>query len=185
MIVRFLPFFVPDWEAAFAKNLKYSDTKLPHWALSSFAPGEKEGGQISVYELDADVEIADIAAALAFQKNSVARCFFVGASRSSIEASGLLIKETKGLTQHPAVNERHRDIAVPDRTALTALASIFLKGDPLNVEKKEVEVRLAAHARLDAIDWVGTAKSGNQPAWLKVQDFTKRSLVTVCGQPLT
>lgn len=182
MIVRFVPCFVSEWEKAFAGDVAYTETKLPHWALSSFSPGDKEEGQISVYEIDDEIRIADVAAAMAFLKKSSTRWFFVGTSRASIEAKGLDLIETKGATQHPSVNVRHRDIAVPDRSVLTALASLFLKGEPLNVEKKEIQARLTAHARANAIDWIGTAKSCNPNAWEVVRDFTKRSVVNVIGQ---
>lgn len=185
MLIRLVSSFVSQWEAAFGDEATYTAGTLPHWALSSFTPGEKEHGLISLYEVDETLTAGDVAAAMAFLKQSTPRWFFVGVPRTTLEKRGLVLRSTAGGTHHPEINRRHYDLAVPDRTALTIVAKLFLNGQPLNVEKREAEARLTLHARNDSIDWLGTAKGSNDNAWRHVREFTKKTAAEITGKAVS
>jgi hypothetical protein len=182
MLLRLVE-FVTDWEAVLSGDVTADASNPPHWAVSSFAPSESDKSRISLYEVDEAVTAPDVAAALAFRKQTYGRWFFIGAARAALEGAGFELIPTKGLTHHPEVNDRHFEVAIPDVAALVRIAGLYLHGEPYNVEKKEIPPQLTRHARANRIDWMATAKGSNEPAWRTVRDFTKGGAVTVQGQP--
>lgn len=177
--------FVENWKKYLAGELPRGGRNPPVWAVASFIPKEGEDGAISMYEIDTVVEPTDVAAALRFTQSNKASCFFVGVERETLEKNGFKIEPTNGSTRHPEVNGCHFDVKIETASMLRRITLLFLKGKPEPVEYKRLDQRLTAHARVNRIDWMKTAKEGPETAWKRVQGFTKEKAIALSGQPLT
>lgn len=182
-ILRLVPeHLVEDWQEALAEQPTYSAETLPHWAIATFTPSDRDKDDlISLYEIDEAVTAADVAAAMTFGRPQSRAHFFISCERDVLETAGFNLVKEPGQTFHDAVNERHYDVAVPTVERLGALALAFLGGVEEFVDIKPLEATLIQHARLDQIEWVKSAQQGRKDAWHRVMGFAAKGHVKVTG----
>jgi len=98
-----------------------------------------KGNKLSVFELDGTVDPERIAVAVAAGRQKPDATGYAIFGGAAVEALGIEVAVTKGLTPDMAVNELHRDLDVRTAKNVVALAEAIARGTIQLILGKRVE----------------------------------------------
>lgn len=146
---------------------------IDHRALDALTPSKDDKGWLSLYALGDPAENELVAAAITYNKGKITACHFVGVEDSAIEAVGLNIRKTPGLTFHPDVNDRHFEIEIPDVGSLLTALELFASGAYERVEQNRVLIGLQTSAVNDNIDLAAVVDKNHGAVATRTLDLVK------------
>jgi len=154
------------------------------WAIAPFMPGAEEGDAISVFATENESDAERIASALAMRAPGIERYVFASCSRQALEAAGIGLSQTMGLTNNPAIDALHYDMRIPDVDTALIVAKLFQQEVPVIAEKRAVEVKLEAEIRFNKFDFQALAESKSNSAFRdKVFKYVKLKAIQIRGIP--
>ena len=151
------------WAKLASSSIDAAIANPPLWAVRDFIPSERDGDGLSVFEVadDDDKQVEIIAAAwrMSFEEKLESKnVLFASVRIDIILEQGLTINKTMGNLKHKVADDLHRELVIPTVEAAKLVASLFLSGDPISVEGKDIRASAIKGARNDYFDFAALVK---------------------------
>jgi hypothetical protein len=135
---------------------------VPLWALREFIPSPRDKDSLSLYEIQSEEEIEEIAGAFHFTgMGAEAQTFFLGAETGSLAAAGFEIKSTRGTLHHSEVDGKHREVRIETFRCSANLTRLFLTGLFYTIQKAQAEKAWRKSVDLNLFDYPRLIAGGN------------------------
>jgi len=141
-----------SWRAL--ERTPITDGHVPNWVLREFLPTPRDQNIISVYEVaENDKQALDRLASALLVSWNADHFLFVGARRSDLESSGIIVSDDTGGTFDQQVNAWHRGLKIENVEQAQTVSRHFLTGKmAFRYSRKESLEAASHHASSGNID---------------------------------